>query len=88
MSSTNADELVPIKAFVTSVFYRSPSPEEPPFVEVGSKINEETLVCILEVMKCFRSVSAGISGTVEKILVENGQMVENGTNLFLIRPSK
>lgn len=88
MNSTNADELVPIKAFVTSVFYRSPSPGEPPFVEVGSKVTEDTIVCILEVMKCFRSVSAGVSGTVEKILAENSQMVENGTILILIRPSK
>lgn len=79
--------LVPIKASVTSVFYRRPSPEEPPFVEVGSEVKEDSVVCLLEVMKCFYSVNAGVKGLVEKILVESGQLVEYGTVLFLIRPS-
>jgi acetyl-CoA carboxylase biotin carboxyl carrier protein len=79
--------LVPIKASVTSVFYRRPSPEEPPFVEEGSEVKEDSVVCLLEVMKCFRSVNAGVKGRVEKILVESGQLVEYGTVLFLIQPS-
>jgi acetyl-CoA carboxylase biotin carboxyl carrier protein len=79
--------LVPIKATVTSVFYRKPSPEEPPFVEVGSEVNEDSVVCLLEVMKCFRSVNAGVKGRVEKILAESGQLVEYGTVLILIRPT-
>ena len=79
--------LVPIKATVTSVFYRKPSPEEPPFVEVGSEVKEDSVLCLLEVMKCFRSVNAGIRGRVEKILAVSGQLVEYGTVLFLIRPS-
>jgi len=79
--------LVPIKATVTSVFYRKPSPEEPPFVEVGSEVQENTVVCLLEVMKCFRQVTANVRGRVEKILAESGQLVEYGTVLFLIRPS-
>jgi len=88
MSSANAEGLVSIKASVTSVFYRKPSPEEPPFVEVGSEVNEDTVVCLLEVMKCFRSVNAGVKGKVEKILAESGQLVQNGTELFLIKPHK
>ena len=79
--------LVPIKASVVSVFYRRPSPDEPPFVEVGSEVKEDTVVCLLEVMKCFRSVTAGLKGRVEKICVENAQLVEPGTALFLIRPA-
>lgn len=79
--------LVPIKASVVSVFYRRPSPDEPPFVEVGSEVEEDTVVCLLEVMKCFRSVAAGVQGRVEKICVENAQLVEPGTILFLIRPA-
>ena len=79
--------LVPIKATVTSVFYRKPSPGEPPFVEVGSEVKKDTVVCLLEVMKCFRSINAGVKGRVEKILAESGQLVEEGTVLFLIRPS-
>lgn len=79
--------LVPIKATVTSVFYRKPSPEEPPFVEVGSEVKEDSVVCLLEVMKCFRSVNAGLNGRVEQILAESGELVEYGRVLFLIRPS-
>ncbi len=83
----SSEGLIPIKARMTSVFYRRPSPEEPPFVEVGSKVTEDTVVCLLEVMKCYRSVMAGVSGTIEKICVESGQLVKNGTELFLVRPS-
>ena len=75
------------KATVTSVFYRKPSPEEPPFVEVGSEVKEDSVVCLLEVMKCFRSVNAGLNGRVEQILAESGELVEYGRVLFLIRPS-
>lgn len=78
--------LVPIKANVTSVFYRRPSPDEPPFVEVGSEVREDTVVCLLEVMKCFRQVTADVRGRVERICVESNVLVENGTILFLIRP--
>lgn len=84
---SSAQDLVPLKASVTSVFYRRPSPTEPPFVEVGSKVDKDTVVCLLEVMKCFRSVSAGVSGTIEEILVESGTLVQKGTELLLIRPT-
>ncbi len=84
---TIEEGLVPIEASVVSVFYRRPSPDEPPFVEVGSEVEEDTVVCLLEVMKCFRSVTAGVQGRVEKICVENAQLVEPGTALFLIRPA-
>jgi len=78
--------LVPIKANVTSVFYRKPSPEEPPFVEVGDEVQEDTVVCLLEVMKCFRQVTAEVAGRIEKICAESNNLVEEGTVLFLIRP--
>jgi len=84
---TIEEGLVAIKASVVSVFYRRPSPDEPPFVDVGSEVKEDTVVCLLEVMKCFRSVMAGVQGLVEKICVENAQLVEPGTVLFLIRPA-
>ena len=86
MSAVNADGLVPVKAAVTCVFYRRPSPAEPPFVEVGDQVNEDTAVCLLEIMKCFRSVSAGVKGKVEKILVDSGQLVKKGEVVMLIRP--
>lgn len=78
--------LVPLTANVTSVFYRRPSPEEPPFVEVGDLVQEDTVVCLLEVMKCFRQVMAETRGRVAKICVESSHLVEEGTVMFLIRP--
>jgi acetyl-CoA carboxylase biotin carboxyl carrier protein len=78
--------LVPIKANVTSVFYRKPNPESPAFVEVGDEVKEDSIICLLEVMKCFRQVTADVKGRIEKICVESNLMVEEGTVLFLIRP--
>jgi acetyl-CoA carboxylase biotin carboxyl carrier protein len=86
MSEVNADGLVPIVASVNSVFYRRPSPGEPPYVEEGDQVNEDTVVCLMEIMKCFRSVSAGVKGKVEKILAESGHLVKKGEAVMLIRP--
>lgn len=86
MTAANSDGLVPIEAVVTSVFYRKPSPGEPPFVEVGDRVEEDTIVCLLEVMKCFQTISSGVKGTVEKILVDSGNLVQKGDALILIRP--
>ena len=86
MSELNADGLVPVIASVNSVFYRRPSPGEPPYVEEGNQVNEDTVICLMEIMKCFRSVSAGVKGKVEKILAESGKMVKKGDVLMLIRP--
>ena len=86
MSTVNVDGLVPLEASVNSVFYRRPSPGEPPYVEEGNQVNEDTVVCLMEIMKCFRSVSAGVKGKVEKILAESGKMVKKGDVLMLIRP--
>ena len=72
---------------MTSVFYRKPSPEEPPFVEVGDAVEPDTVVCLLEVMKCFRQVTADTKGVIAKICVESNNLVEQGSTLFLIRPS-
>jgi len=88
LNSVNEQGLVPIKASVNSVFYRKSSPAEPSFVEVGSEVDEDTIVCILEVMKMFRSVKAGVKGRVEQILAENGARVEKGSVVMLIRPNK
>jgi acetyl-CoA carboxylase biotin carboxyl carrier protein len=82
----NEEGLVKISASVTSVFYRRPSPDEPPFVEVGDDVTEDTPLCLLEVMKCFRQVLAGVNGRIEKICVESNHFVEKGDVLFLIQP--
>jgi acetyl-CoA carboxylase biotin carboxyl carrier protein len=68
------------------IFYRAPRPGEPPFVEVGSKVREETVVGIVEVMKLMNSVHAGVSGEVVEILAENAALVEYGEILLRVRP--
>ncbi len=83
---TIEEGLVAIKASMISIFYRKPSPDDPPFVEVGSEVKKDTVVCLLEVMKCFRSINAGVNGRIEKICAETGQLVEEGEVLFLVRP--
>ena len=88
MSQENADGLVPVEASVNSVFYAQPGPGEPTFVKVGDKVEEDAVVCLLEIMKCFRSIPAGVKGTVEEIVAVNGEMVQKGETIMLIRPDE
>ncbi len=77
--------------FVTSpfvgTFYRQPSPDAPPFVEIGSKVREGQTLCIVEAMKLMNELEADASGTIVDILVENGKPVEFGQKLFKISPA-
>lgn len=74
--------------YVTSpmvgTFYPAPAPGEPPFVKVGDKVSEHTVVCIIEAMKVMNEVKAGTSGTVAEILPDSSQPVEFGTRLLRI----
>jgi oxaloacetate decarboxylase alpha subunit len=74
-----------ITAPMVGTFYRSPSPDSSPYVEVGDKVEPGKTVCIIEAMKLFNEIESEIKGEVVKILVENGQPVEYGQKLFLIR---
>lgn len=74
-----------IKAPMVGTFYRAPSPESPPFVEVNAKVSENSVVCIIEAMKIMNEIQAEAKGTVVEILVENGQPVEYGQRLFKIK---
>jgi acetyl-CoA carboxylase biotin carboxyl carrier protein len=74
-----------IKSPMVGTFYRSPSPESKPFVDVGAKIEDNSLVCIIEAMKIMNEIQAETRGTVVEILVENGQPVEYGQRLFKLR---
>lgn len=74
-----------VKSPMVGTFYRSPSPDSPPFMEVGSKIDEKSLVCIIEAMKIMNEIQAEVKGTIAEILVENGQPVEYGQRLFKVR---
>jgi acetyl-CoA carboxylase biotin carboxyl carrier protein len=78
------DGLIPIKAPMLGVFYRAPKPDAPPFVEVGQFIAHDDVVCIIEVMKLFNMVRAGMRGRVAKICAENAQLVEYQQVLFLL----
>ena len=78
--------LVEITSPLLGVFYRAPKPGEPPFVEVGARVEEDTIVGIIEVMKLMNSSRAGVRGEVVEILAVNGEMVEHGEVLMLVRP--
>jgi len=78
--------LLEITAPLLGIFYVAPKPGEPPFVEVGSKVVEETMVGIVEVMKLMHTVRAGVTGEVVEILVRNGGAVEYGEVLMRVRP--
>ena len=73
-----------IEAPMLGVFYRSPSPGSPPFVDVGTRVESDTIVCIIEVMKMMNSVPAGVSGTIAGIHAENAALVEYGQPLFSV----
>ncbi|NQT29580.1 MAG: acetyl-CoA carboxylase biotin carboxyl carrier protein [Candidatus Saganbacteria bacterium] len=77
--------LVPITSPMVGTFYRSPSPDSPSFVEVGDEVASGKVVCIIEAMKLFNEIEAEVKGKVAKILVENGQPVEYGQKLMLIK---
>lgn len=73
-----------IESPLVGTFYRSASPDSAPFVQVGSKVSEDTTVCIIEAMKVMNEVKAEKSGVIKEILVENGNPVEYGMPLFVI----
>ncbi len=76
---------VSVESPMVGTFYRSPSPEAPPFVEVGARIEEETTVCILEAMKVMNEIKAEMRGEIVEFLVENGEPVEFGQPLILVK---
>jgi len=71
---------------LVGIFYLAPKPGEPPFVELGSKVAEETVIGIIEVMKLMNTVRSGVKGEVAEILVKNGAAVEYGEILMRVRP--
>lgn len=81
-----ADNLVDIQSPIIGTFYAAPSPDSPPFAKIGDRVNPETVVCIIEAMKVMNEIKAEKSGTIEKIMVTNGQAVEFNQSLFKIKP--
>ena len=77
---------VQIKSPLVGTFYATPSPDSDHYVEVGSQVEPQTVVCIVEAMKVMNEIKAETSGTIAEILVENGQAVEYGQVLFKLKP--
>lgn len=78
--------MVALRAPMLGTFYRAPSPEEPPFVEIGQKVKADDTVCLIEVMKLFNSIRAGVDGTVAEIRAQNTALVEYNEVLIVIDP--
>ena len=78
---------IDIKSPMIGTFYRSPSPESASYVEVGSEVNPDTVVSIIEAMKVMNEIKAEVKGVITQILVENGKPVEFGQPMFKIRPT-
>ncbi len=77
---------IDIKSPMIGTFYRSPSPESGSYVDNGSEVNSETVVCIIEAMKVMNEIKAEVKGVITQVLVENGKPVEFGQPLFRVRP--
>ena len=78
---------IEIKAQIMGMFYAQPEPGAPPFVLIGAEVKEDTTVCLIEVMKTFNAMTAGVKGVITEICAENAQLVEYGQVLFRVRPS-
>jgi acetyl-CoA carboxylase biotin carboxyl carrier protein len=78
---------VEIKSPMIGSFYRAPSPESAPYIEVGTEVSPETVVCIIEAMKVMNEIKAEGKGVITQVLVENGKPVEFGQPLFKLRPA-
>jgi len=81
------DGLATITAPMLGTFYRAEAPGKPPFVEVGARVEPDTIVCIIEVMKMMNSVTAGTAGTIAEVVPRNAELVEYGQPLFRVEPA-
>lgn len=89
-TQTPADEqdkgLAEIKSPIVGTFYSAPSPDSQPYVNIGSRVNPDTVVCVVEAMKVMNEIKAETSGTIVEILCETGEAVEYGQVLFKVKP--
>lgn len=84
---TESGEMIEIKALMVGTFYRAPSPDAPPFVDVGEEIEPDKVICVIEAMKLMNEIKSEVKGKIVKVLVENGHPVEFGQVLFLVEPT-
>ena len=81
-----AGELHTVSAPMLGTFYSAQAPGAAPFVDVGTRVEPDTIVCVIEVMKMMNSVPAGVVGTIVEVCADNAQLVEDGAPLFQVRP--
>lgn len=81
-----ATNLHTVTSPMVGTYYQSSSPETPAYVQVGSEVKEDTIVCIVEAMKLFNEIEAEVEGEIVEVLVKNGELVEYGQPLFLVKP--
>ena len=81
------EKTIEVRAPMVGTFYRAPSPESPPFVEINQEIEVGHVICIIEAMKLMNEIKSEIKGKIVDILVDNGEPVEFGQPLFLIEPA-
>ena len=86
-SDTDDSKYITIKSPMIGTFYRKPSPDKDPFVNVGDDVNVGTVVCVVEAMKLFNEIESEISGKIIKVLVEDMSPIEYDQPLFLVDPS-
>jgi len=86
-SPVEEPKYITITSPIVGIFHRSPAPEAPPFVEVGSSVKKGQVLCIIEAMKLMNEIESDTDGTVLQILIENGHSVEYGEPLFRIEPA-
>ena len=82
------DGAITIAAPMLGTFYRAPAPGAPPFVDVGTRVDPDTVVCLIEVMKMMNPVPAGVAGTIVEVCVENAELVEYEAALFHVQPER
>jgi acetyl-CoA carboxylase biotin carboxyl carrier protein len=80
------DRLIPVRAQISGIFYRSPAPDQPSFVEIGQKVKKGQTLCLLETMKLFTKVKAPQDGEVAEVLVENEHTISKSQVLFNLKP--
>jgi len=85
-TAKHEENLIEIKSPIVGTFYSQPTPDSDPYVEVGSSVEPQTIVCIIEAMKVMNEIKAETSGTIAEVFVTNGQAVEYGQVLFKVRP--
>jgi biotin carboxyl carrier protein len=85
---TAPGDLLTITAPLLGTFYRASAPGADPFVDVGARVEPDTVVCLIEVMKMMNSIPAGVGGTIVEVCAENAELVEHGAPLFQVRPDR